>query len=70
MGNNKLNFCPYETDISTKKFKSIDMTNLAYEIIFMKHYNFDVIINTILAGKTYIIKNGEDIKLKLLYNDN
>ena len=24
MGNNKLNFCPYETDISTKKFKSID----------------------------------------------
>lgn len=70
MGNNKLNFCPYETDISTKKFKSIDMTNLAYEIIFMKPYNFDVLRNTILAGKTDIIKKGEDVKLKLLYNDN
>lgn len=65
-----LDFCPYELDMFTRKYRKIDMNNLAYEIVFMNGYNIDTLKKTVISGEyTKFIETTIDHKIKYRYND-
>lgn len=49
-----LDFCPFETEGSTGKFARIDMSNLAYELIFRNGYTKTDFRGTVLESSHYL----------------
>lgn len=65
-----LDFCPYELDILTRKYRKIDTNNLAYELVFMNGYNIDTLKKTVISGEyTKFIETTIDHRIKYRYND-
>ncbi|HJB35841.1 MAG TPA: hypothetical protein H9775_15135 [Candidatus Blautia merdipullorum] len=58
-----LDFCPFETDEKTGKFARIDMSNLAYELIYQNGYTELDLKGTILESSHYL-KAKTDERLK------
>lgn len=64
-----LDFCPFETDEKTGKFARIDMSNLAYELIFRNGYTKKDFNGTVLESSHYLDAKTDE-RLNRDYQDN